>query len=181
MTPPSGYVGLFIDQATGNVVQKSADGVTMRIGLGSSVTGGTPTNSAPTDVLSFPGLTAPAHASEPMTKVVGVSEWTNDGSEFTVWTGNPAQKHLVREGGIWRLYQDEVVIAESEDDGATNPWETLWYSIGPGTGNPTPIPVMSDATPGNLGDMMVDSIYLYVVSNVTNSVPTWKKISLYDL
>ncbi len=106
-----------------------------------------PVNPEPTGVLAFSGLTAPTYASEPLTKVVGVSEWTNDGSEFTVWTGNPAQKHLVKEGGIWRLYQDEVVIAESEDDGATNPWEPTWFTLGPGAGEPTPVPEMSEATP----------------------------------
>lgn len=32
MTPPSGYVGLFIDQATGNLVRKSASGITVDVG-----------------------------------------------------------------------------------------------------------------------------------------------------
>lgn len=36
MTPPSGYVGLFIDQATGNLVRKDADGNMVEVGSGAT-------------------------------------------------------------------------------------------------------------------------------------------------
>ena len=81
-------------------------------------------------------------------------------------------------GSTWTL---EFPVGEgfvnwtSSEDVATPDLVTTWTPTSPATGTPT---VTVHPTPGALGCMQVDTTNLYVVCEVTDGVPLWKKIAL---
>ncbi len=112
MTPPSGYVGLFIDQATGNLVRKDANG--NMVDVGSTAPGDT----APVrHILTVSGVTTP-DVSGDYTQVAGVA--TSDGDTWTgyrVWT---------TDGGLPDTsYTGSVLLQQI---GSANALIRMWYN-----------------------------------------------------